>query len=152
VVLAPVAPPQPSFPSSPLLLRPPACPYPNHPASSPPPTPTPKAIATADRAASAPPQSPQLCPPSRSSPASRTSERVLARTQGSQSQLYLHSLSVRASRIHRCRNASRSAVHESGGTPSLTTCRHLPSTVGVLRTDISVHLGLPPLASDSRPK
>ncbi|MFN9899133.1 MAG: hypothetical protein ACK55Z_10160, partial [bacterium] len=28
-----------------------------------------------------------------------------------------------ASRIHRCRNATRSAVHESGATPSLTTSR-----------------------------
>ena len=33
-----------------------------------------------------------------------------------------------ASRIHRCRNATRSAVHESGATPSLTTSRHLLST------------------------
>jgi hypothetical protein len=33
-----------------------------------------------------------------------------------------------ASRIHRCRNATRSAVHESGATPSLTTARHLLST------------------------
>jgi hypothetical protein len=30
--------------------------------------------------------------------------------------------------IHRCRNATRSAVHESGATPSLKTSRHLPST------------------------
>jgi hypothetical protein len=30
--------------------------------------------------------------------------------------------------IHRCRNATRSAVHESGATPSLTTSRHLLST------------------------
>ena len=86
----PPPPPPPAILSSLLLTALPRSrtnPYPNHPASSPPPTPTPKAIATADRAASAPPQSPQLCPPSRSSPASRTSERVLARTQGSQSQL-----------------------------------------------------------------
>ena len=33
-----------------------------------------------------------------------------------------------ASRSHRCRNATRSAVHESGATPSLTTSRHLLST------------------------
>ena len=30
--------------------------------------------------------------------------------------------------IHRCRNATSSAVHESGATPSLTTSRHLLST------------------------
>ena len=30
--------------------------------------------------------------------------------------------------IHRCRNATRSTVHESGATPSLTTSRHLRST------------------------
>ena len=29
---------------------------------------------------------------------------------------------------HRCKNATRSAVHESGATPSLTTSRHLLST------------------------
>ncbi len=42
-----------------------------------------------------------------------------------------HSLSVvGASRIHRWRNASRSAVHESesGATPSFKTSRHFPST------------------------
>ena len=31
-------------------------------------------------------------------------------------------------RIHHCRNATRSTVHDSGTTPSLTTCRHLPSS------------------------
>ena len=31
-------------------------------------------------------------------------------------------------RIHRRRNATRSALHESGATPSLTTARHLLST------------------------
>ena len=30
--------------------------------------------------------------------------------------------------LHRCRNASRSARHESGGMPSLTTCLHFPRT------------------------
>jgi hypothetical protein len=30
--------------------------------------------------------------------------------------------------IHRCRNATRSALHESGDTPPLTTLRHLLST------------------------
>jgi hypothetical protein len=30
--------------------------------------------------------------------------------------------------IHRCKNVTRSAVHESGATPSLTTSRHLLST------------------------
>ncbi|MFN9898372.1 MAG: hypothetical protein ACK55Z_06150, partial [bacterium] len=30
-----------------------------------------------------------------------------------------------ASHSHRCKDATRSAVHESGATPSLTTARHL---------------------------
>ena len=37
-------------------------------------------------------------------------------------------LSSGASRIHRCRKASRSAVHESTATPSSTTSHHMPSS------------------------
>ena len=33
--------------------------------------------------------------------------------------------------IHRCRNATRSSVHDSGATPSLTTSRHLLSTLQI---------------------
>ncbi len=35
------------------------------------------------------------------------------------------------SAVHRCRNATRSAVHESGDTTSLTTSRHLLSTLQI---------------------
>jgi hypothetical protein len=42
-------------------------------------------------------------------------------------------------RIPRCRHATRSAVHESGATPSLTTSRHLLST-----PQVSSHPWCPP--------
>jgi hypothetical protein len=54
--------------------------------------------------------------------------RVRVDTQVRQSQPQLGSCFVGAFHIHRCRNASRSAVHESGDTPSFTTWRHFPRT------------------------